>query len=70
MLNYGELTFYAEAAYFDGNHCKHVADFFEQVRLEDRPAQCLAQVDRRKHNVFVPIERRAVSLRDRVRLAA
>ncbi len=61
---------YSEAAYFDGNHCAHVAAFYEALRLEDRPAQCLAQVDRRKRFIFVPIERRAVSLRDRVRFAA
>lgn len=24
---------YSEAAYFDGNHCQHVADWLENARL-------------------------------------
>ena len=55
---------YAEAAYFDGNHCAHVAAYMEQERLAVRVESCFAQLDRRKNDVFVPIERRAVSNRE------
>ena len=31
---------HAELAYFEGHHCKHVADFHEQQRLERINDQC------------------------------
>lgn len=57
---------YSEAAYFNGNHCAHVAAYMEQVRLGWRVQSCYAQLDRRKGNIFVPVERRAVSQREMI----
>lgn len=43
---------YAEAAYFEGNHCQHVADFHESKRLErKRREACKAvQMNERRRN--------------------
>lgn len=42
---------YSEAAYFDGNHCQHVAAWEEHKRLERIARQCreAAQSERRRN---------------------
>lgn len=43
---------YAEASYFDGNHCQHVADFLEVKRLErkrDEARKAVRLIERRRN---------------------
>lgn len=42
---------YAEAAYFDGNHCQHVADYHEARRLarkRDEAQKAARMIERRR----------------------
>lgn len=38
---------YAEAAYFDGNHCAHVAAWQDAIWLRDRQRRALAALEGR-----------------------
>jgi hypothetical protein len=40
---------YAEAAYFDGNHCQHVADYHEARRLARIRAESRRLIERRRN---------------------
>lgn len=43
---------YAEAAYFDGNHCQHVADYLERKRLarkRDEAQKAARMIERRRN---------------------
>lgn len=39
---------YAEAAYFDGAHVQHIADYFEQQRLKRLRRDAARMVERRR----------------------
>lgn len=38
---------YAEAAYFDGEHCQHIADWEESKRLARKRTEAIKALDRR-----------------------
>lgn len=38
---------YSEAAYFDGAHVAHIADYYEHLRLQRIAAKCRANFERR-----------------------
>lgn len=38
---------YSEAAYFDGEHCQHIADWEEQRRLQRIRTSAIKALDRR-----------------------
>lgn len=43
---------YAEAAYFDGAHVQHIADYYEQKRLQrirKDAAKCVRSIERRRN---------------------
>lgn len=40
-------TSYSEAAYFDGEHCQHIADYEEHKRLQRIRVQAIKALDRR-----------------------
>lgn len=39
---------YSEAAYFDGAHVQHIADYYENLRLEHRRREARAMIERRR----------------------
>lgn len=39
---------YSEAAYFDGEHCQHIADYEDFRRLERIRKQARAMIERRR----------------------
>lgn len=44
---------YSEAAYFDGNHCQHVAAYEEAKRLERIRREATKMVERRRNGRFL-----------------
>jgi hypothetical protein len=41
---------YSEAAYFDGDHCQHVADYTERKRIAGRKAFAERMMARNRRN--------------------
>lgn len=43
------MLIYSEAAYFDGNHCQHVAAWEEHKRLERKRREAAGMIERRRN---------------------